>query len=277
VAFAPSNPNIAWATVLNNVMVSTDRGATWKGVWPKANPGGGWALAIDPTNPDHVFVGLNMNADRSATFIYETTNRGQTWTQNGLKPQADKEGIISIAFHPTNPNIVWAGGNTDQADNPTYSRLWKSTDGGRSWTLMTNTLPATKRVTDLGYSACNHSQMFMARQKHGPSSVSDTLNRRSDDGGQSWVKLPWPNWKTTNRDDDFAISPVAPCPVYMTMQRSVDGGQTWQDIRYNFDSLVAKPADVWFSAWAADPWNNIVWAGTREHGLFYLKGGVPVN
>jgi hypothetical protein len=71
-------------------------------------------------------------------------------------------------------------------------------------------------------------------------------------------------------DDDLGISPVAPCPMYTAMVKSADGGRTWQNIRYNFNSLVTSPSLVRYAAWAPDPSHSKLWLGTREHGVFVL-------
>ncbi len=60
-AVSKSDPNILYATAINRVLRSTNRGSTWTNIWPVANTGGGWAIAVDPVDPDHVFIGINAD------------------------------------------------------------------------------------------------------------------------------------------------------------------------------------------------------------------------
>ena len=260
VAFAPSNPAIAYATVFNNVLLSVDRGQTWTRILPNTIPGGGWALAIDPTNADHVYIGLNTNA---TYHVYETLNRGQSWAPKALS-LVQNEGIVSLAIDPSNPQTLFAGANTDvAADRQTpYTRLFKSTNGGASWALVQNGFPNSKRVTSIRFNPCNPNQVLVSRQKHGN---VDQYLRRSPDKGLTWATIAL-------SDDDIGISPLSPCPIFSDMFSSRDGGLTWQSIAFNFNEIVSDPTAVVYSVWAPDPWNNVLWLGTRDHGMFFMQG-----
>ena len=263
IAFAPSDPNIVYAGVINKVIRSDDRGETWTSVWPAGIAGGGWGLAVDPVDPNHVFVGINAELHYN---IYETIDGGQNWTPKNLVI-GDQEGIISVAISPEILDQVFAGANTDVSTNPKITRLYRSNDGGENWTLVRNGFPNSKRITSLTFNICSPDQLFVTRQRHGQ--VDDYI-RWTDDAGLTWNIVPL-------TDDDLGISPLSPCPIFTAMHRSMDNGLTWQDISMNFYTLMPDPENVRFTTWAPDPWNNILWVGTREHGLYYLGGVVPTR
>lgn len=259
-AAAPSDPSILYATAINRVLRSTNRGESWSNVWPPAYSGGGWALAVDPEDADHVFIGINADVQFN---IYETENGGQTWEAKNLSV-GSTEGIISLAFDPLTPGKLYAGGNTDLSQNPRITRLFISLDEGETWTLYEENFPATKRLTTINFNPCLQQQIFVTRQGYG----NDQYLHRSDDNGTTWVSLPLV-------DDDLVVSPVPPCPIYSDMRRSLDNGLTWKSLIADFYSFIPDPENLRFSAWAADPWSDVLWLGTRYHGVFYLRDAVP--
>ena len=260
-AVSTSNPNVLYATALNRVLRSTDRGETWADIWPVSNPGGGWAVSVDQDDPDHVFIGINATVPNN---VYETEDGGLNWEAKNLSVGAT-EGIISLAFDPFVPGKIYAGGNTDLSDNPRITRLYVSTDSGDNWMLMENDFPATKRVMNIHFNPCNPRQVYISRQGY---NTSDDFHRRSDDSGSTWVTLPL-------SDDDLFISPVSPCPIYSDIQRSLDNGVTWKNLSADLYLLIPDPVNLRYSAWVADPWSNVLWLGTRYHGVFYMNGVVP--
>jgi len=117
------------------------------GVWKSENEGTTWIpvfenqvttdigdLAIDPKNPDKVWVGTGeANIFRSSMAgcgIYKTIDGGKTWKNMGLE---DTHTIARILIHPTNTDIVYvAAGGHEWTSNPERG-VFKSTDGGATW------------------------------------------------------------------------------------------------------------------------------------------------
>jgi len=262
IEYSVVQPDIVYATIMNSVLKSIDGGETWSSIFPKDIIGGGWALAVDPTDPDHVFIGINTN---TPYHIYETQDGGTTWEPKNLSLPED-EGVISIAFDPDDTQILFAGANTDVAAHPEYSRLYVSNDGGDTWELIGDEFPNTKRVTSIKFNHCTDN-IFVSRQKHG---LVDQYIRSSDDGGITWDSAPL-------TDDDIEISPQTPCPTFTALHRNLNQGLGWEDISYNFYSLIQPGEVVRFSSWAADPINDILWLGTREHGIYFIRGVVPAE
>jgi photosystem II stability/assembly factor-like uncharacterized protein len=88
---------------------STDGGATWTGM----SGGGSLALVMDPTNPDVIY---GVGGD-----ILKTIDGGETWFPAG----EGVFGAISLAIDPFHTDVLYAGTDTDGA--------FKSVDGGLTW------------------------------------------------------------------------------------------------------------------------------------------------
>ena len=70
--------------------------------------------------------------------LLRSDDRGETWqpVNEGLDQELAAMPVRSVAVHPTNSSIVLRGGGR-VVDGTLQSGLWRSTDGGRSWTLVT--------------------------------------------------------------------------------------------------------------------------------------------
>lgn len=119
---------------------STDQGATWTEVTPQDDPGTEeYANDIVKSADGTLWciTGETKAKDRTTdqqSRIYKSTDRGATWTLSlkitevsfGVRPWP----LFNIAAHPTNANIIVAEGTEMVGNN---SRLWKTTDGGSTW------------------------------------------------------------------------------------------------------------------------------------------------
>ncbi len=153
----PKNSNVVWLGTGENasqrsahfgdgLYKSVDAGKTWtrSGLADSEHIG---KILIDPNNSNIVWVAsqgplFSAGGDRG---VYKTTDGGATWTR--VLHVNDDTGFTDLAFDPRNPNTVFAG---------TYQRrrhvgqmigggpdggVFKTTDGGRNWTKLTNGLP----------------------------------------------------------------------------------------------------------------------------------------
>jgi PKD repeat protein len=82
-----------------------------------------------------------------------------------------------VRFHPTQPNTIFVGAPV--------GGLWKSTDGGSSWTVMTNTLPSLA-VSDVAIDANNPNIMYLASGDFDADDAPGVGVLKSTDGGISW-------------------------------------------------------------------------------------------
>lgn len=134
IVFDPSTPATMYVAASTGVFKSTDSGATWiaqnnfglPGV-PNVN-----ALAIDPSAPATIYAGTEGNG------LFKSTNGGGLWTamNNGMGGN-NPTFISTVVIDPANPATVYTGhrsGNFGGGIN-------KSTNGGASWTPLTNDVP----------------------------------------------------------------------------------------------------------------------------------------
>jgi hypothetical protein len=135
--FHPTNPAIIYA------------GAAGGGLWTTTNGGTSWTtntdnlpvtamsgLAIDPTNPNNMYLATGGGNDLLSAFpvnsdgLYKSTDGGATWLPSGLTfPVSLGRVIHRVVLDPTNPQIVFAGTNVG---------IYRSTNGGTSWTTVSS-------------------------------------------------------------------------------------------------------------------------------------------
>lgn len=179
----------------SGVYRSVDGGATWQLVG-LANSGAIGRIAIDPTDPQHIFVAaagdlFNPGGERG---VYESADGGSTWTRV-LNGDNDTTGAVDLALDPLNPNRVFAA-LWDHRREPnlrryggTGSGLYRSADGGSTWGRLTNGLPAPgPTIGRIGVAlAASNPQRVYAIVNHANGLFEGFY--RSDDGGNSWTKL----------------------------------------------------------------------------------------
>lgn len=160
-ALQPGNPNVLWVgtgeanaqrTVSygDGVYKSEDGGRTFRNTGLRNSEHIG-RIVIDPRHPDTVYVAAqgpvwSAGGDRG---VYKTVDGGQTWTQS-LKI-SDHTGVADIVMDPRDSNVLYASAWMRERhvytliDGGPESALYKTTDGGATWTKL-RLLPGT----DLG-------------------------------------------------------------------------------------------------------------------------------
>ncbi len=172
------------------------------------------AVAIDPVNPNIIYVGT------PAGGIWKSINAGSTWTP--LSDQLPQIGISGIAIDHTNSNTIFiATGDKDSSD--TYSiGVLKSTDGGLTWVTTGLTFAGTNtQAGDLIMHPTNN-QIILCATTAG---LYRTIN-----GGTTW---------TVEQAGDFSqgsvrFKPNDPTVVYATTNnrfyKSTNTGDTFTNI-----------------------------------------------
>ncbi len=127
----PLNPNTVFAATTEGTYRSLDAGATWIQVQNVL-------MATDINfmpNDTSVMLLASGNSFSSNSGIYRSTNGGDSFTKITAGLPASFSGKTLIDFCRTQSNIVYAS----IADQLAGIGLYKSSDGGMSWTVMNNT------------------------------------------------------------------------------------------------------------------------------------------
>ncbi len=255
IAISPSNPSIIWAGTGeannrqssswgNGIYRSLDGGKTWKfmglgGTMHIAR------IAVHPTNPDIVWVAAtgNLWASSPERGVFKTTDGGATWKQ--VLRVNDDTGASDLAVDRESPNILYA--TTYQRRRTAFgfagsgpgSGLYKSVDGGDTWTRITKGMPydtenaPSPRPANLEETGRNAISIY-ARDTNIVYALIEHANGgvyRSNDKGETWTRVadinsnPRPMYFSQIRVDPNNDQRVWVGGV--TMQYSEDGGKTW--------------------------------------------------
>ena len=157
IAISPSAPAIIWAgsgeannrqssSWGNGIYKSLDAGKTWK-LMGLAGTMHIARIVVHPTNPDIVWVAAvgNLWAPSAERGIFKTTDGGKSWSH--VLRVNDDTGASDIAVDHESPNILYA--TTYQRRRTVFgfngsgpgSGLYRSVDGGETWTKLTKGLP----------------------------------------------------------------------------------------------------------------------------------------
>jgi len=168
-AVAPSNPDILWVgTGESNIFRSSYTGV---GVYKSTDNAKSFQhmglietgtigrIIVHPTDPNIVYVASAGQewVENEMRGVFKSTDGGQTWTHS-LKI-SPKTGVNDLAMDPKDPNILYAGAWQRQRrkwNDPRVEAgfseggIFKSTDAGRTWTPLTNGLPASNVLGRIG-------------------------------------------------------------------------------------------------------------------------------
>jgi photosystem II stability/assembly factor-like uncharacterized protein len=248
VAVSESQPDIVFigtgeSCIRGNIMPgdgvykSSDGGKTWTPVGFRDSHAIS-KIRIHPTNPDIVFVASfgKYSVPSSERGVYKSTDGGKTWRRVLFRD--DRTGAIDIAIDRTNPDVMYAAlweafrkEYTMSSGGP-GSGLFKSTDGGETWTEITRNpgMPAgvVGRI-GVAVSGANSNRVYALVENERGGLF------RSDDAGATWTLV---NDNRAIRQRAFYYTHVFADPtnaevVYLqntSMFRSSDGGKTTTNV-----------------------------------------------
>jgi photosystem II stability/assembly factor-like uncharacterized protein len=257
------NPNILWVGAAGGgVWKSINQGTTFKSMFDEYSQSIG-TIAIDQHHPDTVWVGTGevwvRNSVSIGTGIYRTKNGGEKWEFMGL-PKSEHIGRIII--DPSNPDIIYAAVLGALWGDSEDRGVYKTTDGGKSWTRLLYVNPSTG-CADMVMDPENPSLLFASmwdfrRQAYtfrsgGPGSGL----YKSTDGGITWNKIQNGLPAGTLGRIALAISQVKPHYLYALIEseksalyRSSDLGSSWEKMS---DQVMMGDRPFYFSLLVTDP------------------------
>jgi len=220
----------------------------------------GYDVRMRPDNPDIMFV-----TDAWAG-VFKSLDGGLTWfpSNQGITTRTGESGdaipIFCLTIDPHDPDIVWVGTQNTRG-------IFKSVDGGETWTEMTGGVIEREGITfrgitvdprssDIVYAAAEISSWTWAgRQMQGREfDRTQGVVYKTTDGGENWQAV----WRGENLARYIWINPENPDIVYVStgifdreaansdpqaripggegVVKSTDGGETWQRVNSGLDN-----------------------------------------
>jgi photosystem II stability/assembly factor-like uncharacterized protein len=248
IAVSESHPDIVYvgtgsAAIRSNVILgkgvykSTDAGKTWTFVGLK-DVGQIGSLKVSPQDPDTAYVAalgqpFGPSPERG---VFRTTDGGRTWKK--VLFINDHTGAVSLAMNPSNPKEIYAGAWRGERRPWTIvsggpaseGGIYKTTDGGETWTHLTSGLPQ-KLVGKVGVDLAPSNPKRVYAVLEAPGTEAGVY--RSDDAGATWQQvssqpslIARPFYYTY-----INVDPKREDVVYvnnLSFWKSTDGGRNWR-------------------------------------------------
>lgn len=257
---------LSFAFAAEAVAQSAADSLQWRNVGP-TSPGRMTAVAGSVARPDEYYMGS------TGAGVYKTTDGGRTAVSVTDPYFGGTIGAVAVA--ESNPDIVYVGGGeTPIRGNVSHGEgVWKSTDGGKTWTSMG--LRETQYIGRIRLHPTNPDVVYVAALGHvfGPNRERGVY--KSVDGGRTWRQVKFVNDSTGAID--LVMDPKDPNTLYASFWeanrrpwalksggpgsaifKTTDGGETWTDITRNTGLPSGLLGNIGLSV---SPINsNIVWA-----------------
>ena len=284
-AVAPSNPDILWVgTGEANIFRASMAGT---GIYKSVDAGKTFQhmglsdtqtisrVIVHPTNPDIVYVAATGHewTDNEMRGVFKTTDGGRNWTKVYYK--SPRTGAIDLVMDPRDPNVLYAAlwqrvrrKWSDPRVEPGYTEggVIKTTDGGRTWTDVSEGLPAAQFRGRIGIDIARSSPDTLYAMVDNydigrvpPPGSQDAYGRpmptgkgfikgadvyRTDDGGKTWKQTSRFDQATNNFLDNHSgtygwvfgqirVDPTNENTIYtmgLGLSVSKDGGKTFRRI-----------------------------------------------
>ena len=230
----PGQPNLYYMGAAGGgVWRTKDGGGTWENISDKYFGGSIGSIAVSEADPNVIYAGQGEETVRgnvsSGFGVWKSTDAGKTWANVGL---TDSRHIGRIRIHPKNPDVVFVAAMGDLYQPSDMRGVYRSKDGGKTW----------QRV------------LFANRDAGAVDLTFDPGNPRI---------LYATTWNV--RRTPYSFSSGGPGSG---LWKSVDGGDTWQDISHNEGLPKGTLGIGGVTVSPANP--NRVWAllEAAEGGLF---------
>ncbi|MCX6304118.1 MAG: hypothetical protein NT040_04045 [Bacteroidetes bacterium] len=193
--------------------------------------------------------------------------------------------VNCIAFHPSDPQTFWIGAPA--------GGLWKTTDGGASWTPLTDGMPSIG-VSGIAVDYTNPDILYILTGDGDGGNTYFTGVLKSTDGGETWmstgISAPVQNQV---RGYKMIIHPADPNILFVVFNAGIyktsNGGQSWQRVQPgNFQDIEFKPGDpaimyasggteFFRSSNTGSSWERLLYSGVPEHAERMAIGVSPAS
>ncbi len=286
IVVAPSDPQIIYVgsgeglhrpdlSVGDGIYKSIDGGTTWTHLGLRDGQQIS-QMAVDPRDPNRLFVAVvghpyGPNPERG---IYRSTDGARTFEKVLFKNE--NVGAAGVVIDPSDPNIIYAtlweareGPWENGAWNGTDGGIFKSADGGTTWTQLAGGLPAGVVQAYVSVGASDPRRLFASvATKDGVDLYA------SADAGATWHEAttdPRPRGRIGGGDLPVPmLDPKNPDTVYMTSTvtwKSTDGGKTWVGFRG------APGGDDYQNIWINPNDPNIILITSDQGAIVTVNGG----
>jgi photosystem II stability/assembly factor-like uncharacterized protein len=217
IVFDPKTPGVIYAATSGGVFVTRNGGQSWQRINNGLTVTNVAALDLDPNNPQHIGVAVDVLRSNSGIGGFFLSNNGGTsWQQSttGMTPVALPSYVVgtSIAYDPLTSGVIYAG---------TYSGLFRTANGGNAWTGINNGLTSTF-INSIAVDPMIPGRLYVG---------SDGLSA-TDNAGTSWY--PSGNGMPATGVQDIAIDRLNPLTLYsaanfssVNLYQSVDRAASW--------------------------------------------------
>ncbi len=248
IAIDPGNPEVIYAGTGEYSWQLTERFYYGDGLYKSIDGGNNWVragaefgtvthftdLQVSPIHSETVIAAIagNLQGASPNEGVWLSRNSGSEWTR--VLPSI---GVFDVAFHPSNPDIVYAACGNHQP----MAGFLISRDGGITFTQSNYGLPESNRIGRIQFDIALSSPDVIFAVIFDTAFSADGIHTklyRSENGGTSWNQIAQGVNLTPGGDQGFydlciAVSPVDPNLILIgnvELARSTDG-QTFTQVR----------------------------------------------
>ena len=273
-SFAQKKEDAKTTSPINSGLVS---GLKFRNIGPAMASGRIGDIAVNPENPSEYYLAVASGG------VWKTTNHGNTY-----EPVFDNEGSYSIGcitIDPNNTSTIWVGTgeNNNQRSVAYGDGVYRSDDGGASWTNMG--LKNSEHISKIIVDPRNSDVVYVAA--YGPlwSAGGDRGVYKTTDGGKTWKQIHFIS--ENSGTCDLVMDPTNPDVLYEAVHqrrrhvytyigggaesgvfKTTDGGATWTQLKSGLPSSGMGRVGLAVSPVNANYVYAICEAENGQHGFY---------
>ncbi len=283
----PTKPNTVYVAALGHlwgeneergVYMSEDGGATWKRTLYENPRSGIIAMEMDPKNPNNMLAAswermrwaYKWASGGPNSFIYRSTDGGKTWAKSMKGIPDGDTGRMGFSYFLKDPKIVMAivekAATGQAAARVTNGGVYRSTDGGQSWTKTNDLNPRPFYFSQIRQDPVDENRIYVTAVQ---SYVSNDKGATFQQVRES-VHVDHHAWWVNPADNNHIIHGSDG-----GVAESRDGGRSWEHLNYlRLGQFYAVSVDMRKPYWVAGGLqDNGSWIGPSQS----RRGGVSMH